>query len=272
MRDHLDMTQPQSSPGSPSGSVWSAPTADAPVRSIVPVPGSKSITNRALLLAALAEKPSLIRAPLRSRDTRLMAGALAALGVGVADRGADWFVTPAIPRGPAEVDCGLAGTVMRFVPPAAVLATGDVRFDGDPRARQRPMATVLDPTLWSYDPSVTSLYRTVNLTRHMPFGFGNIWQQGGPLPAPTREIIEIAGLDQLSADAIRFLDIAAPDGLDFIGWSHLASSPTGGWPSGEIIEAMHNTPRLTALISIDILGHVTDVNPSGAYMAGEEKA
>ncbi|HEX7661888.1 MAG TPA: 3-phosphoshikimate 1-carboxyvinyltransferase [Pseudonocardiaceae bacterium] len=138
------MTQPQSSPGSPSGSVWSAPTADAPVRSIVPVPGSKSITNRALLLAALAEKPSLIRAPLRSRDTRLMAGALAALGVGVADRGADWFVTPAIPRGPAEVDCGLAGTVMRFVPPAAVLATGDVRFDGDPRARQRPMATVLD--------------------------------------------------------------------------------------------------------------------------------
>ena len=135
-----------------------------------------------------------------------------------------------------------------------------------------PMATVLDPTLWSYDPSVTSLYRTVNLTRHMPFGFGNIWQQGGPLPAPTREIIEIAGLDQLSADAIRFLDIAAPDGLDFIGWSHLASSPTGGWPSGEIIEAMHNTPRLTALIPIDILGHVTDVNPSGAYMVGEEKA
>lgn len=122
---------------------WPAPTADTPVHAVVPVPGSKSITNRALLLAALADGPSLVRAPLRSRDTQLMAGALAALGVAVTDRGEDWFVTPAAPRGPAEIDCGLAGTVMRFVPPAAALADGEVRFDGDPRARERPMTTVL---------------------------------------------------------------------------------------------------------------------------------
>ncbi|SHG45754.1 3-phosphoshikimate 1-carboxyvinyltransferase [Streptoalloteichus hindustanus] len=127
---------------------WAAPTADGPVRATVRVPGSKSITNRALLLAALADGPALLRAPLRSRDTELMAAALRALGAEVADRvdgGEDaWLVTPGPLRGPATVDCGLAGTVMRFVPPAAALADGEVRFDGDPRARERPMGTVLD--------------------------------------------------------------------------------------------------------------------------------
>jgi 3-phosphoshikimate 1-carboxyvinyltransferase len=129
------MTQPPS---------WPAPTAAEPVRAVVSVPGSKSITNRALVLAALADGPSLVRAPLRSRDTRLMADALAGLGIDVAERDDDWLVTPATPRGPAEVHCGLAGTVMRFVPPAAVLADGEIRFDGDPRARERPMTTVLN--------------------------------------------------------------------------------------------------------------------------------
>ncbi|MGM1062970.1 3-phosphoshikimate 1-carboxyvinyltransferase [Saccharothrix sp. Mg75] len=123
---------------------WSAPTADGPVRATVPVPGSKSITNRALVLAALADGPSTVHAPLRSRDTTLMAAALGSLGVGVAD-GADgsWLVTPGELRGPARVDCGLAGTVMRFLPPAAALAVGDVVFDGDPHARTRPMSTIL---------------------------------------------------------------------------------------------------------------------------------
>lgn len=123
---------------------WPAPTATAPARATVDVPGSKSITNRALLLAALADEPSTVLHPLRSRDTLLMADALRALGASVAD-GPDgsWQVTPSPLRGPAEVDCGLAGTVMRFVPPAAALADGEVRFDGDPRARERPMDTVL---------------------------------------------------------------------------------------------------------------------------------
>jgi len=107
------------------------------------VPGSKSITNRALLLAALAEGPSVVRQPLRSRDTALMADALRALGARIDDDGADWLVTPGALGGDVDVDCGLAGTVMRFVPPAAALADGDVRFDGDQRARERPMGTTL---------------------------------------------------------------------------------------------------------------------------------
>jgi 3-phosphoshikimate 1-carboxyvinyltransferase len=123
---------------------WSAPTANGPVHATVPVPGSKSITNRLLLLAALADGPSALHAPLRSRDSTLMVEALRSLGVDVVD-GPDgsWLVTPGELRGPADVDCGLAGTVMRFLPPAAAIATGEIRFDGDPHARLRPMGTVL---------------------------------------------------------------------------------------------------------------------------------
>lgn len=123
---------------------WSAPSAPGQVHATVPVPGSKSITNRVLVLAALADGPSTVHAPLRSRDTVLMAAALSALGVGFADReDGGWDVTPAALRGPADIDCGLAGTVMRFLPPAAAIAEGEIRFDGDPHARKRPMSTVL---------------------------------------------------------------------------------------------------------------------------------
>ncbi len=124
---------------------WPAPTTDLPIDAAVTVPGSKSITNRALLLAALADGPSVLRQPLRSRDSQLMSDALRALGTGITeDTDGTWLVTPNRLRGPAAVDCGLAGTVMRFVPPAAAIAAGDVLFDGDPRARERPMGTVLD--------------------------------------------------------------------------------------------------------------------------------
>ncbi|HSI92514.1 MAG TPA: 3-phosphoshikimate 1-carboxyvinyltransferase [Jiangellaceae bacterium] len=123
---------------------WAAPSATAPVRAVVPLPGSKSLTNRALVVAALADRPSLLRSPLRARDTLLMAAALRALGVAVDDRNGDWAVVPSALRGPAEVDCGLAGTIMRFLPPVAVLADGPVSFDGDPRARERPLGVVLE--------------------------------------------------------------------------------------------------------------------------------
>ncbi|GAA3355025.1 3-phosphoshikimate 1-carboxyvinyltransferase [Saccharopolyspora gregorii] len=125
--------------------LWPAPVAAGPVRATVPVPGSKSITNRALVLAALADGPSTLRGPLRSRDTELMAAALRSLGTAVRD-GAEgaWLVEPGELRAPASVDCGLAGTVMRFLPPLAALADGTVSFDGDPHARKRPLDTVLD--------------------------------------------------------------------------------------------------------------------------------
>jgi 3-phosphoshikimate 1-carboxyvinyltransferase len=110
----------------------------------VSVPGSKSVTNRALVLATLADEPSRLRAPLRARDTALMADALRTFGVRVEDDDADWVVTPGPLRGGGRVDVGLAGTVQRFVPPVATLAVGPVRFDGDPQARHRPLAPLIE--------------------------------------------------------------------------------------------------------------------------------
>lgn len=126
---------------------WPAPTAPAPVRATVTVPGSKSQTNRALVLAALAtpQGASTIAGALRSRDTDLMIGALRALGVSVDGPGADLTVSGTIsPPSGAQIDCGLAGTVLRFVPPLAALGSGDVTFDGDEQARSRPIAPLLD--------------------------------------------------------------------------------------------------------------------------------
>ena len=122
---------------------WPAPRARGPVDAVVSLPGSKSLTNRALVLAALADGPSVVRRPLVSRDTALMAGGLRVMGCEIDASGDDWTVTPAPLRGPATVDCGLAGTVMRFLPPVAGLATGRVDFDGDPHMRQRPVMEVL---------------------------------------------------------------------------------------------------------------------------------
>jgi len=134
------MTAPSS-----AGSGWPAPTPDAPVVATVQVPGSKSITNRALVLAAQATGCSGIDGPLHSRDTELMAAGLRALGVGVQARfDGGWLVRPARLRGPARIDCGLAGTVMRFLPPLAAGATGEIVVDGDDAARRRPITTVLD--------------------------------------------------------------------------------------------------------------------------------
>ncbi|WP_299952166.1 3-phosphoshikimate 1-carboxyvinyltransferase [uncultured Modestobacter sp.] len=123
--------------------VWRTPSRDAPVDAVVTLPGSKSITARALVLAAVADGPSRLVRPLRARDTELMAAGLRALGVRIDADGDDWLVTPAELRGPAEVDAGLAGTVLRFLPPVAALATGPVRLDGDPRLRERPNAGLI---------------------------------------------------------------------------------------------------------------------------------
>ncbi|MET9605647.1 3-phosphoshikimate 1-carboxyvinyltransferase [Streptomyces sp. NPDC006512] len=134
--------------------LWPAPLADGAVHATVTVPGSKSVTNRALVLAALAAEPGWVRRPLRSRDSQLMSDALRALGVGIeetvasssadGDSGEAWRIIPAGLHGPATVDVGNAGTVMRFLPPVATLATGDIRFDGDPRSYERPLGEVIN--------------------------------------------------------------------------------------------------------------------------------
>lgn len=125
---------------------WPAPPAQGPVRACVRVPGSKSITNRALVLAALAEGPSRVTGALRSRDTELMAAGLRALGVDcpLPAGGEPFTVTPAPLAGGATVDCGNAGTVARFLPAVAALARGTTRFVGDPRMSERPLAPLLD--------------------------------------------------------------------------------------------------------------------------------
>jgi 3-phosphoshikimate 1-carboxyvinyltransferase len=123
--------------------VWTTPARATPVDAVVTLPGSKSITARALVLAAIADGPSRLVRPLRARDTDLMAAGLRALGVQIAEDGDDWLVTPGELRGPADIDAGLAGTVLRFLPPVAALATGPVRLDGDLRLRDRPNAGLI---------------------------------------------------------------------------------------------------------------------------------
>lgn len=145
---------------------WPAPLAPASSEAagknaLVHIPGSKSLTNRYLLLAALANSPSYLRAPLHSRDSALMIEALRQLGAGIelvptdSPFGPDVRVTPlnfaqadsaqaqSVSQA-VSIECGLAGTVMRFVPALAALLPGEFAFDGDPHARQRPMGPVLE--------------------------------------------------------------------------------------------------------------------------------
>ena len=122
-----------------------------PVDISVVIPGSKSVTNRALILAAQAKSPSTLRRPLVSRDSELMVTGLKALGIGIEEativvdgnEELQWIVTPAPMHGGVRVDVGNAGTVMRFLPPLAGLATGEVNFDGDPRSYERPLGPVI---------------------------------------------------------------------------------------------------------------------------------
>ena len=125
--------------------LWSAPHRGAtPVHARITIPGSKSVTNRALILAALADSPSLLHKPLHSRDSALMIGGLKALGVGIVQApNGDLLVHPAPLFGPAQIDVGNAGTVMRFLPPVAAMAKGIIHFDGDPRSHERPLGPVI---------------------------------------------------------------------------------------------------------------------------------
>ena len=133
---------------------WNAPfrskltsSAANPINSRVVIPGSKSVTNRALILAAIAKTPSRLRKPLSSRDTDLMVKGLRALGCQIdeikTNDGFDYQITPKKLTGPTQIEVGNAGTVMRFLPPIACLANGLIHFDGDARSHERPLAPVI---------------------------------------------------------------------------------------------------------------------------------
>ena len=195
---------------------WPAPVAAGPVVATVSLPGSKSQTNRALVLAALSHESSVLVAPLRSRDTELMVAGLRAMGADVDDTSDDWSVRPARLHGPAQVDVGNAGTVMRFLPPVAALATGPVRFDGDPRSHQRPLAPVVG-ALRDLGVEVAASHDRLPLTVH-----GRGWVLGGS--------VEIDA--STSSQFVSALLLAAPRFADAVEVRHVG----GRIPSGAHID------------------------------------
>jgi 3-phosphoshikimate 1-carboxyvinyltransferase len=124
--------------------LWPAPfRGRVPIQSSARIPGSKSVTNRALILASQAASPTILHRPLISRDSELMLQGLRSLGISITQADEMWVVNPAPLQGPAVIDVGNAGTVMRFLPPLAALAHGDISFDGDPRSYERPLTPVI---------------------------------------------------------------------------------------------------------------------------------
>lgn len=174
---------------------WEAPLAGAPLDATVEVPGSKSLTNRLLVLAALADGPGTLRGALRSRDADLMIGALRALGAGIeeGDHPSTLHVTPGRVTGDTDVDTGLAGTVMRFLPPVAALADGPVRFDGDPEARVRPMLPVL------------AALRTLGIAVHDPSGSDDTLPTHLPFTVEGRGSVPGGAVDVDASESSQFV-------------------------------------------------------------------
>ncbi|UCG15687.1 MAG: 3-phosphoshikimate 1-carboxyvinyltransferase [Phycisphaerales bacterium] len=123
--------------------------ARAPLDAVVRLPGSKSLTNRALIVAALADGPSRLTGVLLADDTHHMLGALQELGIEaavdpdtcVADiRGCAGY----LPAGEADLFCGNSGTTMRFCTALCGLGHGRYRLDGTPRMRQRPIGQLVE--------------------------------------------------------------------------------------------------------------------------------
>jgi hypothetical protein len=126
-------------------------------------------------------------------------------------------------------------------------------------------APIIDAVFWCYQADMEPGIWTGTMfdDLHHPHGEGSIWAYGKP-PEPVGEVIPLAV--ELEGDARRFMDIAAPYGLDHHGWIVLAGSPVGGWPAREITEAMLDTEALAPLVRIDIAGMLTDRNPDGLYL------
>lgn len=127
-----------------------------------------------------------------------------------------------------------------------------------------PDALIVDPTLWGYVPSVEGIWRgSARDGRHVPHGgMGSIWTYG----RPTRQggpVVELTPSEPLSDGAQGFLNVLGP--LDRGGWALLIGAPVMGWPAGEILAAIDDTPELAALVPIDLIGMLTDRNPGGMY-------
>ncbi|TQL57613.1 3-phosphoshikimate 1-carboxyvinyltransferase [Propioniferax innocua] len=183
---------------------WPAPIATEPVHATIVVPGSKSETNRALVLAALSDGPSRISGGLEARDTRLMREGLRTLGVTIDDSTDDWLVTPPDGgfRGGGTIDCGLAGTVMRFLPPIAALADGPTHFVGDPEAEKRPMGPLLD-ALYDMGAEVSTDTDSLPFTVH-----GRPDLPGGPIRIDASGSSQfVSGLLLMGARCARGLDV-----------------------------------------------------------------
>jgi len=145
------MTEHSSTQADAAG--FACPRARQTLEATLSIPGSKSLTNRELVLAALADGPTTIRGGLVARDTTLMMDALIQLGAGIessvdSDGVPVWTITPisftSLSSAPIVIDCGLAGTVMRFLPPLSLLGFQPVTFTGDEQAQARPMGPIID--------------------------------------------------------------------------------------------------------------------------------
>lgn len=234
---------------------WRPARPHGRIDAVVTVPGSKSLTNRYLVLAALAESESIVRGWLRSRDTELMVAALRQLGATIVEDGDALVVTPidfatAASAGPAVIDCGLAGTVMRFVPPIAAATGREVVIDGDEQARVRPMDVTID-SLTRLGATITATENTLPMTIHarsalrgghleiaagsssqfvsglllaaaaMPLGL-DLSNRGRPVPSRahidmTLEVLADAGVDVSEPDAEHWIvEPGLPRGLDVV--------------------------------------------------------
>lgn len=132
-----------------SESAYNCKPADRPLDAVVTVPGSKSITNRALIVAALADGTSILSNLLLADDTRLMFEALRSLGIRITVDESECLAEVSgcrglLPVSESKLDCGNAGTVMRFCTALVSLGQGRFELDGVARMRQRPIGGLVD--------------------------------------------------------------------------------------------------------------------------------
>ena len=215
---------------------WPAPPARGPLDATVALPGSKSLTARALVLAAVAEAPTTLTGVLRSRDTDLMLTALTALGARFEEIDGDPTRLRARPvplpahvetgpDGAGRIDVGLAGTVMRFVPPLAAIADAPVVFDGDRAARLRPLSPLLD-ALAELGAEVTCLGEPGRLPVRVGPGDGALRRPVDPAhpERPHRVSVDASASSQFLS-ALLLVGPLLPGGLAVTAVGHITSLP-----------------------------------------------